>query len=54
VSLAVVAEALGHSDTRMVSKHYGHLSPSHVASEIRANLPALGVAIDRRVVALRP
>jgi integrase len=54
VSLAVVAEALGHSDTRMVSKHYGHLSPSHVASEIRANLPALGVPIDRKVVAVRP
>lgn len=54
VSLAVVAEALGHSDTRMVSKHYGHLSPSHVASEIRANLPALGVEIENKVTRMRP
>jgi integrase len=54
VSLAIVAEALGHRDTRMVSQHYGHLSPSHVADQIRANLPALGVSIDRKVVAIRP
>jgi hypothetical protein len=38
----------------MVSQHYGHLSPSHVADQIRANLPALGVSIDRKVVAIRP
>ena len=25
--LMVVAKNLGHSDTRMVEKHYGHLSP---------------------------
>lgn len=53
VSLAVVAEALGHSDTRMVSKHYGHLAPSHVADAIRANLPSLGIEIDTTVVRLR-
>jgi integrase len=46
VSLAIVAEALGHGDTRMVGQHYGHLSPSHVADAIRANLPSLGVNID--------
>jgi integrase len=28
VPLAVIAAQLGHSDTRMVEKHYGHLSPS--------------------------
>jgi integrase len=43
VSLAIVAEALGHGDTRMVSKHYGHLAPSHVADSIRANLPSFGI-----------
>jgi integrase len=43
VSLPIVAEALGHSDTRMVSKHYGHLAPSHVADSIRANLPSFGI-----------
>ena len=43
VSLSVVAEALGNRDTRMVSLHYGHLAPSHVADAIRANLPDLGL-----------
>jgi len=54
VSLAIVAEALGHSDTRMVSKHYGHLAPSHIADAIRAHLPALGIEIDNTVMRLRP
>jgi len=53
VSLAIVAEALGHADTRMVSKHYGHLAPSHVADAIRAHLPALGIEIDSTVTRLR-
>src|SRR5216684_2072135 len=52
VSLAIVAEALGHADTRMVSKHYGHLAPSHVADAIRAHLPALGIEINRTVTRL--
>jgi site-specific recombinase XerD len=54
VSLAIVAEALGHADTRMVSKHYGHLAPSHVADAIRAHLPALGIELDSKVTRLRP
>ena len=29
--LMVVARNLGHSDTRMVETHYGHLAPSYVA-----------------------
>jgi integrase len=48
VSLAVVAEALGHRDTRMVSLHYGHLAPSHVADAIRSNLPKLRVRVDQK------
>ena len=35
-----VASALGHADTRMVEKHYGHLSQSAVADMIRAKLPS--------------
>ena len=27
----VVAKNLGHTDTRMVEKHYGHLAPGYVA-----------------------
>jgi integrase len=52
--LAFVAEILGHADTRMVSKHYAHLAPSHVAEAIRANLPTFGVQVDQRVSRLRP
>jgi len=37
-----------------VSKHYGHLSSSHIADAIRANLRALGVTIDSKVTTLRP
>jgi integrase len=40
--LLVVAKNLGHADTRMVEKHYGHLSPSFVADAIRAAAPQFG------------
>src|SRR5262249_23791901 len=42
--LMVVATNLGHTDTRMVSKHYGHLAPSYIAEEIRKGAPRFGVA----------
>src|SRR6185437_5581600 len=41
--LAFVADALGHADTRMVSKHYAHLAPNVVHDTIRANLPSFGI-----------
>jgi hypothetical protein len=37
--LMVVAQALGHADTRMVDKHYAHLAPSYVADTIRRMAP---------------
>jgi integrase len=42
--LHVVAKNLGHADTRMVEKHYGHLSRSYVADEIRRAAPRFGIA----------
>ena len=39
VPLQVIAELLGHSDTRITSRHYAHLMPSFVADTLRANLP---------------
>ena len=39
VPMAVIAEQLGHADTRMTEKHYAHLAPSYVASTFRAPLP---------------
>ena len=41
--LMVVAAALGHVDTRMVEKHYGHLSPSYAADAIRKAAPRFGI-----------
>lgn len=51
--LLYVASALGHRDARMVEKHYGHFSPSHVADTIRANLPTFGIKTDKSVKKLR-
>lgn len=50
--LFVVATQLGHSDTRMVEKHYGHLAPSYVAETIRTAFGNLGIADQGNVVSL--
>ncbi len=50
--LMVVGRNLGHSDTRMVEKHYGHLAPSYVADAIRAAAPRFGIAADGNVVSI--
>jgi integrase len=51
--LLVVAKNLGHSDTRMVEKHYGHLAPSYIADAIRAGAPRFGIEMDTRVAPIR-
>ncbi len=53
VPLAVVAAQLGHSDTRMVEKHYGHLAPSYVADTVRAAFSNMGLVEKPNVVSLR-
>jgi integrase len=50
--LMVVAKNLGHSDTRMVEKHYGHLAPSYIADAIRAGAPRFGFKPDRKITTL--
>jgi integrase len=47
--LMVVAENLGHADTRMVQKHYGHLSKSYIADAIRAAAPRFGIETDGKI-----
>jgi integrase len=49
VPLMVVAKNMGHSDTRMVEKHYGHLAPSYVADAIRAGAPRFGLVAPSNV-----
>jgi integrase len=53
VPLLVVGKNLGHADTRMVEKHYGHLAPSYIADAIRAGAPKFGFAPAATVTPLR-
>jgi integrase len=41
--LMVVAKNLGHANTRMVEKHYGHLDEDYVAEQIRDKAPVFGI-----------
>ena len=50
--LMVVARNMGHSDTRMVEKHYGHLAPSYVAEAVRAGAPKFGFKPDKKIISL--
>ena len=50
VPLMVVAKNLGHADTGMVEKHYGHLAPSYIVEAIRAGAPKFGFKPERRNV----
>ena len=44
IPLAYVAAQLGHTDTSMVEKYYGHLSPSAMAESIRKLAPVLKIS----------
>lgn len=52
VPLAYVAAQLGHSGTRMVEQHYGHLAPNALAESIRTLAPLLGITEPGKVAAL--
>ena len=49
----IVAKNLGHSDTRMVEKFYGHLAPSYIANAIRQGAPRFGFKSEKTIVTLR-
>jgi integrase len=53
VPLGVIAEQLGHADTRMTEKHYAHLAPSYVADTIRAHFPDLGIVNESTIAPLK-
>ena len=50
--LMVVARNLGHADTRMCEKHYGHLAPSFMADAIRAAAPRFGKVTRANIATL--
>jgi hypothetical protein len=54
VPMGVIAEQLGHADTRMTEKHYAHLASSYVANTIRAHFPRLGITGTDTVTPMRP
>ena len=53
VPLVVVAENLGHADTRMVERHYGHLVQSFKDRMIEEHAPRFGIAEESKVTAIR-
>ena len=53
IPLPVVAAQLGHANTRMVEKHYGHLADDFVAVEVREKMPRIGLAKDTVVVPMQ-
>jgi integrase len=53
VPMGVIAEQLGHADTRMTEKHYAHLAPSYVADTIRAHFPTLGITGEEKIRTLQ-
>jgi integrase len=52
VPLMIVARNLGHSDTRMVEKHYGHLAPDYIKEAIRKGAPKFGFNPDKKIAQL--
>jgi integrase len=52
IPLMVVSQNLGHVDTRMVEKHYGHLAPGYVVDQIREKAPRFG-RVDSKIKSLR-
>lgn len=53
VPLMVVAHNLGHADTRMVEKHYGHLTETYIDQAIRDAAPRFGFGEQANVVPLQ-
>ena len=53
VPLMVVAKNLGHANTRMVEKHYGHLEQSFIVDAIHAGAPRFAGAPKSAVVPLQ-
>jgi integrase len=53
IPLMVIAEALGQTDTRMVTQHYGHMSKDYSAKVIRELAPSFGIKPSGNVRPLR-
>lgn len=55
MALLALARNLGHADTRMVEKHYGHLSDQYMREQVANFAPTFGVQHrDEKLARLRP
>ncbi|MDN5871748.1 MAG: site-specific integrase [Nitrococcus sp.] len=53
VPMLVVAHNVGHSDTRMLEKHYGHLTEDYAKRVLREGLPTWGGDEGTNIVPMR-
>ena len=53
VPMKVIAEQLGHADTRITEKHYAHLAESYKADTVRAAFGSLGLVKPGNVKPLK-
>lgn len=53
VPMAVIAEALGHADERITSRHYAHLAPSYVEKTVREAVAGFGIFAPSNLAAIR-
>lgn len=51
--LLTISKLLGHSDTRVTSRHYAHLCDKALALIVQEKLPYFGYSADDKVVCLR-
>ena len=51
--LIIVASQLGHSDTRMVEKHYGHLANDAKQAALLAAMPTFGIVEPSKIQKLK-
>jgi integrase len=51
--MAVIAQQLGHADTRMTERHYAHLGPHYVAEAVRSAFGTLGIVQPDNVAPIR-
>jgi hypothetical protein len=51
--MIVLARNLGHSDTRMVEKHYGHLLRSYEDQMVEVHAPTFGFDDETTLLRLR-
>jgi hypothetical protein len=47
MTIEVLAQQLGHKDTRVTMRHYAHLCPTFRQESVRRNAPSFGFAVNK-------